>query len=76
MTEEQIDEHFRSLENHRNAIKVLVARIESEQAKMPPDDKARASLEKCTQAFNATLVKLDEGVDLIAEALVEKKTKK
>jgi len=62
MTLEQVDEHFRSLENHRNAIKVLVARIEAEQAKLPEGDKLRLKLEECSAAFAGSYAALDDGV--------------
>lgn len=71
MTLEQIDEHFRSLENHRNAIKVLVARIESEVL-LNDGDKAKTQLAECTAAFKSAYTGLDAGVLSLEQAKVKK----
>ena len=72
MTEEQIQEHFLSLENHRNAIKVLIARLDAESFVMPDDDKAKEQLVACVNAFKSTYADLDSGVDTLALAKAEK----
>lgn len=73
MTDDEINEHFLSLENHRNAIKVLVARIESEVAIMGDGDKAKAKLDECAVAFKATYAALDDGVTKLDAANTARK---